>query len=161
MLLLVMETEFEDWRHLAPDTRLGLVDEAQHRRRHMVAIGADGVDRRARQKASLGARMARADRLVIGIEQVGEGRVERPVGGIERRQDKGLEKPAGVRQMPLCRADIGHRLDRLVLGRQVGGEPFAVAADRGKALACRRAIVVTRRQLDGCIEQLASPARAA
>jgi hypothetical protein len=32
-----------------------------------------------------------------------------------------------VRQMPFCRAGIGHRLDRLILGRQIGRQRFALA----------------------------------
>jgi hypothetical protein len=92
----------------------------------------------------------------------GEGRIEDPVAGVEGPEDKRLEKPAGVRQMPFGRADIGHRLDRLVLGGQVGGETFGVAADGLEAVTLGVAVAVerlwARRCLDGCIEQLGSPA---
>ena len=101
----------------------------------MVAIGADRIDRRPRQKPALRARVTRPGRLVIGIEQIGEGRVEHPVGRIERPEQEGLEKPAGMGEMPFRRADVGHRLDRLVLGRQIGGECLGVLADRGEAVA--------------------------
>src|SRR5438046_1893799 len=108
-------------------------------------------------KAKLGSRMARADRLVIGVEKIGKGRVERTVAGVERAEDEGLEKPAGVRQMPLRRAGVGHRLDRLVLGRQIGGQRLALAADGFEPVALRTAVVGVRRLRHGCIEQLGSP----
>src|SRR5437763_8531532 len=101
--------------------------------------------------------MARPDRLVIGVEQIGERRVESAIYRIERAKQKRLEKPAGVRQMPLRRADVRHRLDRLVLGREVGGEGFGLLADRGEAVALDGAVSNARRWRGGNVEHLAFP----
>ena len=158
MLLLVVQAEFDQRRDVVPQLRADIVDQLQHRRGDVVAIGGDRIDGRARQEAALRPRMARPDRLVIGVEQVGEGGVERPVGGVERLQQKGLEKPAGMRQMPFRRADVGHRLDRLILRSEVGGQGFAGAADQFEPGALGPAIVrAQRRLLNGCIEHLGSP----
>src|SRR6516165_3578614 len=91
----------------------------------MVAIGADDIDCWARQQATLRSRMTRTNGFVVGVEQIGESRVEDPVAWIERGQDERFEKPGRVRQMPFRRADIRHRLDSLVLGRQIDRKRLA------------------------------------
>ncbi len=145
MLLLVMCPELDQRRGPLPDRLAGGFDESQHRRGNMVAIGGDGIDGRSRQKAALRARMARPDRFVIGVEQIGEGGVEFAVSRVEGTEQEGLEEPAGVRQMPFRRADIRHRLDRLILGRQVTSEGFALLAHRGEAVALGAAVGTARR----------------
>ena len=50
-----------------------------------------------------------------------------------RPEHEGLEEPARVREMPLDRARVGHRLDRAILGRQRCGERFGRGADRAIA----------------------------
>ena len=66
----------------------------------------------------LAARMLVADAVVVGIEQHPVTGAKRPETGLERLQQEGLEKPGGVRQMPLDRARIGHGLYAGVFGRQ-------------------------------------------
>ena len=134
MLLLVLNSELEQRCRRVPSFGGCLIDKPGHCRADMVAIGGHDIDRRARQQPALRPRVPRADRLVIRIEQVGEGRVKDPLIRIEPLQDKGLEKPGRMRKMPLCRADIGHRLDRLILGRQIGRQCFAFSAHLGKPL---------------------------
>jgi hypothetical protein len=70
--------------------------------------------------------VARSDRLVIRIKEVAEGRVD-PVIGVEPGQNEGFEEPGRVRQVPLCRADVVHRLDGLILGRKVGRQRLGLA----------------------------------
>jgi hypothetical protein len=135
MLLFVLQAQFDEGRGLMPHRRAGLINQPQHRRADMVAIGADRIDRRARQKPAFRPWVAWPGRLVIGIEQISEGRIEHPVSRVERPEQKGLEEPTGVGEMPFCRADVGHRLDRLVLGREVGGARLGFPADRGEAVA--------------------------
>ena len=130
--------------HQLQGPRAGLINQPQHRRADMVAIGADRIDRRARQKPAFRARVTWPGRLVIGIEQIGEGGIEHPVCRVERPEQKGLEKPAGMGEMPFRRADVGHRLDRLVLGRQVGGAHLGFPTDRGKAVALGGAVLNRR-----------------
>ena len=157
MLLLVMQAELEQRGRPAPGRGVGGFGKARHRGVDMVAIGADDIDRRARQEAALGPRMARPHRLVIGVEQIGEGRVEHAILPGERAEDEGLEKPAGVRQMPFCRAGIGHRLDRLVLGRQIGGERLALAPHPFEPFERTLSLRILGRQLRGLIEQNRPP----
>ena len=64
MLLLVMQAELDEGCGFSPRRlRTGALDEPGHRRPDMVAIGADDVDRRARQQAALRPRMPRPGRL--------------------------------------------------------------------------------------------------
>src|SRR5713101_2108783 len=117
MLLLVLNPEFEKGCGLAPRLCGSLLDEPRHRGVDMIAIGGDDIDGRTRQQPALRSRMTRASGLVIRVEEVSKCRIEHPVTGVESGQDKGLEKPRRMRQMPFRRADIGHRLDSLILGR--------------------------------------------
>src|SRR5262249_17917568 len=44
--------------------------------------------------------------------------MKQPIAGHERRQHERLEKPRGVRQVPLDRTGVWHRLDNEVFRRQ-------------------------------------------
>ena len=157
MLLLVVPAELEQGCGFMPRGLAGGGDKARHRGANMVAISADDIDRRARQHAALGSRMARADRLVIGIEQIGEGRVEHPVVRVEPSEDKCLEEPCRVRQMPFRRAGVGHRLDRLVLGRQIGGQRLGVLPHGFEPVECDLPIGVVGLLLRGVVEHERPP----
>ncbi len=127
VLLLMLHPEFDQRCDLAPSRLFGTFDHPRHRGTDMIAIGHDDIDSGARQQAAFRPRVSWADRLVIGIEEVGKGRVEHSVIRIKTRQDKRFEKPGSMGEVPFCRAGIGHRLDRLVLWRQIGGQRFGVA----------------------------------
>ena len=131
VLLFVMQPEFDYRRH---GRILVALQEFVHLRIDVLAIRVDFGQTRPRNHAALGARMLVAHGVVVGIEQDLEMRIERTVSGEVRGQHKGLEKPAGVRQMPLGRAGIGHRLQRAVLRRQGFGEGERSLADLMKAL---------------------------
>ena len=145
MLLLVIETQLNQRRGLLPRLFAGDLDEAQHRRGDMITVGGDRIGGRARQQAALRARMTRPDGFVIRVEEIREGRVEAAVVRREGCEQEGLEEPARMCQMPFCRADIRHRLDRLVLRREIGGERFRLLADRGEPVALGSAIGDARR----------------
>ncbi len=68
MLLFMVQTELDQRGDLG--AAAARVQQRQHRGVDMATIGGDLVQRRTRQKPPLRARMARADGLVIGIEQV-------------------------------------------------------------------------------------------
>src|SRR5512144_1846893 len=92
-----------------------MVEEAGERSIDEGAVGAHLVARGARQQAALRSWMARADALVIGVEAIFEALVEHAIAGQEALQEEGLEEPGGMREVPLGRACIVHRLDDLVL----------------------------------------------
>ena len=66
--------------------------------------------------------MTRADRFVVGIEEILVGRIERTIGRQVGPQHEGFEEPRGMREMPLGRAGIRHRLHGLVFRRERLGE---------------------------------------
>ncbi len=70
-----------------------------------------------------------ADRVVVGVEKGPECRMVRTVARQTRLEQESLEKPAGVREMPLDRARVGHRLNRAVLVGKRDGQRFGRGAD--------------------------------
>ena len=140
MLLLVVQAELDEL-----DLRVaGVVDEPMHGVVDVPPVARDLGHRWTRQETALRSRMARADRLVIRVEEVRVRRIEHLVISERRRQEKRLEEPGGVCPVPLRRAHVGHRLDDLVLGGQGRGESFRVSAHLAVALGQRLAVD------DGC-----------
>ena len=132
MLLFMVQAEFDAALHgrvLAPQERL-------HRRVHVLAVAAHFRHRRARQRAAQRARELVADAVVVGVEEVLEGGVERPVAVRERLQQEGLEEPGRVRQMPARRAGIDDRLHHVVFGGQGFAQRFRLRAHGGVVQAC-------------------------
>src|SRR5690606_8894784 len=82
----------------------------------------------------LGARVHAPDGLVVGVEQVVEARVELAVAGREIAQHEALEEPRDVREVPLRRTDVGHRLHDGVLDAERFAERERPAARRAKTL---------------------------
>ena len=78
--------------------------------------------------------MLLADALVVAVEEHPEARVEGREAGLEALEQEGLEEPGDVREVPLRRAGVGHRLHLAVLGRERRGQRQAGLADRGVAL---------------------------
>ncbi len=147
VLLLMVKAELDQRRRFSPGDGVQGGDELRHRCVDMGAISPDLGDAGARDEAALGPRMARAHRLVIGIEEIGVSRIENAIAGEVRRQQEGLEEPAGMGAMPLGRADIGHRLDRLVFGRERFSEGVGAPARLGIAPGERRTVAVGCRDI--------------
>jgi hypothetical protein len=146
MLLLVVEADLQDAQHLR---KLGLV----HRRYQSLDGGVDMGAKignlgavRPREEPALRSRVARAGGDVIGIEQIGELRVERPVAGKLRDQQELLEEPGGMRPVPLGGARIGHRLHHLVFGTKRRRTPLGLRAHGAKGRAPDRPRIVRRRR---------------
>ena len=99
----------------------------------------DLLDTRPGQQAPLGTRMPRTDRFVVRVEEVAVVRVELAIARNRTRQHERFEEPRRVGPVPLRRADVGHRLDGLVLARERCGESLGVRADFGVARRERRA----------------------
>ena len=120
VLLLVLQAEFEQRRQFLVVGVLG--QQARDAAVDVGAVGAHFGHRRARQQPALGARMAVADAVVVGVEQDPERRMERLELRFQPFEDEGLEEPGGVRQVPLDRAGVGHRLGAAVFVRQRLGQ---------------------------------------
>ena len=118
VLLFVVVGQFHEWPDFAPGLIGGAADQGLGGVFHVPAVSLHVFQRRARQQTALGSLMAGSDRFVIGIEQEIIIGVKFPVRRIKRLEDKRLERPRRVRQMPFGRADIGHGLDTLVFRRQ-------------------------------------------
>ena len=136
MLLLVMQPEFDQRR----DRRIVPGEKIRHRRGDVVPIGHHLGHARPRDEAALRPRMPRSNGLVIGVEEIFERRIERPVSRRVRAQQEGLEEPGRVREMPLGRARIRHRLHGLVFRRERFRELFGEGADGEEAVDLRRRV---------------------
>src|SRR5690242_6297125 len=95
MLFLVIDAELDERRGIGPGYGIERAHERRHRPIDMGAIALDLGDARTRDQSSLRPRMAGAYRLVIGIEEIAIGRIEGAITGKPRRQQEGLEEPAG------------------------------------------------------------------
>ena len=129
MLLLVIEPDLDQRRQLLQRGFVGGLEEFDHRRIDMAAIGGDLVGARAGQMAALVAGVPRAGADIVGIEQKGVVGMERLVARTMLAEQELLEEPGGVRAVPFRRARIRHRLDQLVLRRQRRGAPLGLVAD--------------------------------
>ena len=134
VLLLVMKPERDERERGLPHCCIGLFYEVLHGCIHMRAVGHDLAQTGARQQAAHRPRMTWPEGLVIRVEQVKVLLVERAVMHDMRLQHHGLEKPAGMRQMPFCRAGVLHRLDTLVFCRQRCRQGHTVRAHRRIAI---------------------------
>ena len=122
MLLFVVETQLEQVA-LQPFQRDRGVGQAHlHPSVDLGAIGHDLSQRRARHQTSLIAADAFAERLIVGVEDLLQTRIERLIA--RPVQQHGFEEPAHMAQVPLARTGFGHRLRLQVFGgqgcRQVG-----------------------------------------
>jgi len=134
MLLLVVQPE----RHERREARPGRVVERRDQRPHgLVDMGPVGVDlghRRAREQTALGAGVAAAHGLVIGIEQIAVIRVAGSVAGPVGNQQRGLEEPADMGEVPFGRTDVQNCLDDVVIDRKRRAQLLAERAHGGVAL---------------------------
>jgi hypothetical protein len=129
VLLFVLQSELEQvGRHVVRGEQLenGVID--------VTPVREHVVEARAREHAALGARVLVAYGVVIGIEQYPVRRVEALVARPLREQE-GFKEPGGVREVPLRRARVGHRLQRAILGRKSGRESERCTADGAIARA--------------------------
>jgi hypothetical protein len=136
MLLLVMQPKLDQVGRIAAVGG----DQLGHRLGDVSAIGEHLVDARPGDHAAPGPRMPRADRLVVRIEQVLVGGIERTIGRELGLEQKGFEEPRGMRQVPLGGAGVGHRLDGLVFGRQRFGERFGLATNPSESIEQREGV---------------------
>ena len=95
----------------------------------MGPVDVDFVQCRLRDHAAPRTRLLRPECLVVGIEQEREPLIERPVALQVGRENHRHKKPGRVREVPLRRARIGHRLQRCVRVGKRFTEPLARGPD--------------------------------
>ena len=127
VLLFVIAAEFDQF---SDSGRNVVSHERRHRAVDMVAIRIDSFERRAGEHAPSWTRLTRADALIVRVEQEIELRIERAITGEALFENHRLEKPCRMREMPFCRARIGHRLHGGVGVGQWRAEPSARLANR-------------------------------
>ena len=125
MLLLVVQPEGDQGFGLRPCGVRRAVDQRRHGSVHVRAVIPHLVERGASDQAALRPGVSRPDRLIVGVEQEAERRVERPIAVCERLQQEGLEEPGGVREVPLDRTGVRHGLDLGVLRGQTLSQDLA------------------------------------
>src|SRR4051812_5996363 len=129
VLLFVMEAEDQDGldffqlflSRFAQELADGLVD----RRSETIGFGHS----RPRDQPPQITPMHVARSVVVGIKQIGVFRNFRPIPRHPDFRDEGLKEPARVGQMPLRRANIGHRLHDEIFRLQGLAHPRAEIAD--------------------------------
>ena len=127
VLLFVMAAEFHQVREQGGGIVL-LCHKPTHRCLDMSPIGEHVRQRRPGEQTSLRTFVPRADLLVVGVEQESVVGIERLVAVRVGLQNELLEEPGRMSQMPLGRADVGHRLDALILGTERFGQIQSPAA---------------------------------
>src|SRR5215831_18523462 len=100
----------------------------------MRAIRENFLERGSRQQASLRTRMLVADGVVVRVVQDAKFGTKGTVTGNETLEHKGLEEPRGMREVPLDRTGVRHRLQRAVLRRQRRGKLLGRSAQSSEAL---------------------------
>ena len=125
MLLLVMEAQDDQ---LGQTGLIRMLEQWRHGSVDMGAVARDVLDARPREEPALGAGVPGADSLVVRVEDVRVRIVEHVVtAGVLSEQER-LEEPRDMGAVPLRRADVGHRLDGLVLRAQDGCQTFGQGA---------------------------------
>ena len=114
VLLLVVQAEFDAGANLVVAAR----EQRPHGLVHVRPVGVHLLHGRPRQRAALRPRERLADAVVVGVEERLEALGERPVPLPEGLEQEGLEEPGGVREVPLGRARVVHRLHAVVVHRQ-------------------------------------------
>jgi hypothetical protein len=92
----------------------------------------------ARYQTACRARVLVADGVVMAVEEHAEIAMERAEHRFEPFEREYLEKPRGVREAPLDRARVGHRLKRAVFLREAVDEPERLRTRFAKCREQRR-----------------------
>ena len=162
MLLLVIEPQFEQPCDFRKHGVVSVVNEFENGVVDVGAIVQHLVEAWPCQQAALGSFVLWSDRIVVGIEQHLEGRVEFLIAVDMGDQDEGFEKPIGMREMPFRRTHVRHRLNLLVFRRQRCGQSGAGVANLAEHFCqciarrcCRRTAVTcwVRHRFMPCVER--------
>ncbi len=118
MLLLVLQAQLDPVHDFGGVLLWRMGQQLAHCPIDMLAEPVDVLYARARDQPALNPWERRAVGFIVGIEQVVVSRIQRLVAWQIRLEQKCLEKPADMRQVPFRRADVGHALDDVVFDLQ-------------------------------------------
>ena len=105
-----------------------LVHDRQHPFVYCFAVGHHLRQGRAADQAPLRARMSVSDAVVVTVKENAKAGVKRFEVFFVLFKDEGFKKPAQVRQMPLGRAGVWHRLQLTVFSTQWPGQCLGLFA---------------------------------
>ena len=138
VLLLVLKAKFDHAERARRARRCpGVASRSVDPGIDMAAVRHDLVERGSRQKASLGPRVGRAHRLVVGVEQVVIRGREHAVAGDGGLEHERFEEPGAVREVPFRRTCVRHGLERSVFGAERRAQHLGCSSDRRVALGSR------------------------
>ena len=133
--LLVLTLVVQAKLYPEPDVRLiASFKQRDDRIIDVAPVGDDRFQRRSGQQPPSRPRMHLPGRVVIRVEDEMKVFVEDRVTVVEGLQDKSLEEPADVCEVPLGRTDVGHRLHDRVLGSQRIAERDRVGTNTSEAV---------------------------
>ncbi len=122
MLLLMVDAEFNQRPNRPISRALGSSEQIAHRRIDKGSVGKNLGQARPRQQPALRPRMAGANSFIVRVEEEAPPLIIDPIPGEERNEQKGFKEPGGVGKMPLRRARVRHRLQRLILRIESRGD---------------------------------------
>src|SRR5579863_8488259 len=134
MLLLMVETDLDQWRDGGKLLVAGFVQELYGRCVDMTAIGGDFLGARPGQVTALVTGMPGAGADIVGIEQEGIVGMKWLVSPAVFAEQELLEEPGGMGAVPFRRARVRHRLDELVFRGQRGSAALGLISHRKKSL---------------------------
>src|SRR6266849_393005 len=118
MLLFMMQAQCKDGRDLCQLSLIELLQQVEDVLIDIAAVPVGLLDGGPGDQPAIGSAVPFSQRVVVGIKQV---RILWMKGLVTRncwKEEKGLEKPADVGEMPLGWADIWHRLNDVIFGYQ-------------------------------------------
>src|SRR5713101_5233551 len=116
MLLFMMQAQCKDGRDLCQLSLIELLQQVEDVLIDIAAVPVGLLDGGPGDQTAIGSAVPFSQRIVVGIKQV---RILWMKGLVTRncwKEEKGLEKPADVGEMPLGWADIWHRLNDVIFG---------------------------------------------
>src|SRR6266705_87991 len=122
MLLLMMNSKGEDRFDLTKKFFVGARNQIVHVRIDFRAVTLRFFDGRTRNQPAQIPPMHSAGCVVVGIKKVSVFRNDVVIARHPFFQNESFEKPGGMREMPLGRTDLGHRLHDAVFGFEVSGK---------------------------------------
>ena len=126
VLLLVVEPQLDQCPHVVGQIA---VQEPFHGLVHRFPVAPDLRHGRARQVASPCPAVALSGLHVVRVEEERVGRVVELVPRQVGHEEKRLEEPRRVREMPLGGTHVGHRLHDLIFRRESSGQIAAALTD--------------------------------